>query len=69
MNFVKLAAVAVAGLLAAAPAQAQQANWPKSMTLGTASIGGVFAVYGQVCWGGRPPTASMCQVGTLKTTN
>ena len=37
MNFVKLAAVAVAGLLAAAPAQAQQANWPKSMTLGTAS--------------------------------
>jgi TRAP transporter TAXI family solute receptor len=38
-----------AAALAAIPAtlRAQQANWPKSMTLATASPGGAFAVYGQ----------------------
>jgi len=37
-----LAVVAVHGA-----ASAQQANWPKSLTLTTASPGGTFAVYGQ----------------------
>jgi TRAP transporter TAXI family solute receptor len=62
----KLAAVAVVGLLAAAPAQAQQANWPKSMTLGTASIGGVFAVYGQV-WANIAADAIKVPISTRQT--
>jgi uncharacterized protein len=28
-------------------ADAQQANWPKNLTLGTASVGGTFFIYGQ----------------------
>lgn len=45
-----LGVVCVAALtaLAAAPASAQKANWPKSLTLGTASVGGTFFIYGQV---------------------
>ncbi len=44
----KLSAVVIAGVLFALPASAQNPNWPKSLTLGTASVGGVFFVYGQV---------------------
>ncbi len=62
----KLAAVAVIGLLATAPAQAQPANWPKSMTLGTASIGGVFAVYGQV-WANIAADAIKVPISTRQT--
>ena len=62
----KLAAVAVVGLLAAAPAQAQNPNWPKSMTMGTAAIGGVFAVYGQV-WGNIAADAVKVPISTRQT--
>jgi TRAP transporter TAXI family solute receptor len=44
----KLAAWAVVGAFAAAPVFAQKANWPKSLTVGTASVGGTFYIYGQV---------------------
>jgi TRAP transporter TAXI family solute receptor len=43
-------AFAAAGLIAAAAtafAQTPPANWPKSLTLGTASVGGTYFVYGQ----------------------
>jgi TRAP transporter TAXI family solute receptor len=40
--------VAVLAAFAATPASAQKANWPKSLTLGTASVGGTFFIYGQV---------------------
>jgi TRAP transporter TAXI family solute receptor len=46
-----LAAVALAGLSLATGAAAQpkpNPNWPKTLTLGTASVGGTFFVYGQV---------------------
>ena len=41
----KIAALALATFCMAAPASAQT---PRSLTLGTASVGGVFFVYGQV---------------------
>lgn len=41
------AAVAAAGALPGAARAQVPASWPKSMTLGTASQGGAFAVYGQ----------------------
>jgi len=47
----KLGACAVAALIVlavASPATAQSPSWPKSMTLGTASVGGTFFIYGQV---------------------
>ncbi len=45
------AAAAAVGLALAAPAAAQvkpNPNWPKNLTLGTASVGGLYFVYGQV---------------------
>ncbi|MEN9783525.1 MAG: hypothetical protein RJA24_868 [Pseudomonadota bacterium] len=47
----KFAVAAVAGLTFAAGAYAQakpNPNWPKNLTLGTASVGGLYFVYGQV---------------------
>lgn len=35
-------------MLLSGPASAQNAAWPKSLTLGTASVGGTFFIYGQV---------------------
>jgi TRAP transporter TAXI family solute receptor len=54
MKFVKLlrtTVLAVAGLALATGAVAQSKpnpQWPKNLTLGTASVGGAFFVYGQV---------------------
>jgi TRAP transporter TAXI family solute receptor len=45
------ATVAFAGLALAAPVSAQvkpNPNWPRNLTLGTASVGGLYFVYGQV---------------------
>jgi hypothetical protein len=50
-NVVKFAVAAVAGLTFATGALAQakpNPNWPKNLTLGTASVGGLYFVYGQV---------------------
>ena len=44
----RLLCVALLGAVLATPAAAQKANWPKSLTLGTASVGGTFFIYGQV---------------------
>jgi TRAP transporter TAXI family solute receptor len=46
-----VAAAAIAGLALASGVAAQakpNPNWPKTLTLGTASVGGTFFVYGQV---------------------
>lgn len=48
---IKLAVAAVAGLTFATGALAQakpNPSWPKNLTLGTASVGGLYFVYGQV---------------------
>jgi uncharacterized protein len=49
MTFVKaiLAGAAVVALLATPAAAQDRSKWPQSMTLGTASPGGTFAIYGQ----------------------
>jgi TRAP transporter TAXI family solute receptor len=41
------AALAVAGAAASVRAQGRDPSWPRSLTLGTASVGGTYAVYGQ----------------------
>ena len=48
MRLTTIAAVAAATLLAAAPAVAQddRADWPSSLTIGTASQGGTYFIYG-----------------------
>ncbi|MBM3539884.1 MAG: TAXI family TRAP transporter solute-binding subunit [Alphaproteobacteria bacterium] len=67
LRIAKLAAIAtVIGLSATAPVEAQPANWPKSMTMGTASIGGVFAVYGQV-WANLAADAIKVPISTRQT--
>src|SRR5687768_6434826 len=48
LRWTRLLCVALLGVLLATPAAAQKANWPKSLTLGTASVGGTFFIYGQV---------------------
>jgi uncharacterized protein len=48
IRWTRLLCVALLGLLLAGPAAAQKAGWPKSLTLGTASVGGTFFIYGQV---------------------
>jgi TRAP transporter TAXI family solute receptor len=48
VRWLRYACAAIALVMFAAPAAAQKANWPKSMTLGTASVGGTFFIYGQV---------------------
>lgn len=64
----RIAACAVVGAVAAAatPGQAQNANWPKSLTLGTASVGGVFFVYGQV-WANIAADAIKVPINTRQT--
>jgi uncharacterized protein len=47
-RWTRLLCVALLGVTLAAPVMAQKAGWPKSMTLGTASVGGTFFIYGQV---------------------
>lgn len=51
MNILKtlavLAGTAVAAVSLTAPASAQKANWPQSMVLGTAAVGGTYFIYGQ----------------------
>jgi TRAP transporter TAXI family solute receptor len=47
-GFVRIAALLLAlGWSAPAAAQAGSSNWPKALTLGTASPGGVYYVYGE----------------------
>lgn len=43
---VKLAICATAALLFFTPAAAQQEDWPSSVTIGTASVGGTYFIYG-----------------------
>ena len=59
----RLTAVALAGMLLALPAAAQA---PKSLTLGTASVGGVFFVYGQV-WANIAADAIKVPISTRQT--
>jgi hypothetical protein len=47
-RWTRLLCLALLGALMAGPAAAQKAGWPKSLTLGTASVGGTFFIYGQV---------------------
>lgn len=48
MRFTTLAAIAAASMLVAGPAIAQddRSDWPSSMTIGTASQGGTYFIYG-----------------------
>lgn len=46
--FGRLVCMIGAAALWALPAAAQNPSWPKSLTLGTASVGGTFFIYGQV---------------------
>jgi len=62
----KLAALAVVGAFAASPVLAQKANWPKSLTLGTASVGGTFYIYGQV-WANIAGDAIDLPISTQQT--
>jgi TRAP transporter TAXI family solute receptor len=70
MNSTRLrfAAVALVGAIAAyaAPSSAQNPNWPKSLTLGTASVGGVFFVYGQV-WANIAADSVKVPISTRQT--
>jgi len=61
-SMAKLATLTLAGVLLAFPAAAQ----PKSLTLGTASVGGVFAVYGQV-WANIAADAIKVPISTRQT--
>jgi TRAP transporter TAXI family solute receptor len=64
----RIAACALAGaaIAYATPGWAQNANWPKSLTLGTASVGGVFFVYGQV-WANIAGDAIKVPISTRQT--
>ena len=57
---------AVALLIAGTAAFAQKANWPKTLTLGTASVGGTFFVYGQV-WASLVNEKLGTQISTQQT--
>lgn len=46
-DLLSAAALAAAGAAAPARAQGRDPSWPRSLTLGTASVGGTYAVYGQ----------------------
>jgi TRAP transporter TAXI family solute receptor len=58
-----LAALALGGALLTTPALAQT---PRSLTLGTASVGGVFFVYGQV-WANIAADATKVPINTRQT--
>ena len=63
MTFVaRLAVLALGAVLLSHPAAAQ----PKSLTLGTASVGGVFFVYGQV-WANIAADAIKVPISTRQT--
>jgi TRAP transporter TAXI family solute receptor len=62
----RVALAALMSFVLALPAAAQQANWPKSMTMGTASVGGVFAIYGQV-WANIAGEAVKVPISTRQT--
>lgn len=67
MNLRIAAAVAAAlALLGGSPALAQKAGWPQSMTLGTASVGGTFFIYGQV-WATIASEAVKVPINTQQT--
>lgn len=61
-----IAGIAAAALLAAGSAYAQKANWPKTLTLGTASVGGTYFVYGQV-WASLVNDKVGTQISTQQT--
>ena len=61
-----LLGAAAAIVLAALPAAAQKVGWPKSLTMGTASVGGVFFIYGQV-WANIAGEATKVPVSTRQT--
>jgi TRAP transporter TAXI family solute receptor len=61
-----IAGVAAAAMLAAGSAHAQKANWPKTLTLGTASVGGTYFVYGQV-WASLVNEKTGTQISTQQT--
>jgi TRAP transporter TAXI family solute receptor len=65
MTRVVLAALAVL-VLAIVPAAADRASWPKSLTMGTASVGGVFFIYGQV-WATIAGDATKVPISTRQT--
>ncbi len=61
-----IAGLAAATLLAAGGAHAQKAGWPKTLTLGTASVGGTYFVYGQV-WASLVNEKVGTQISTQQT--
>jgi TRAP transporter TAXI family solute receptor len=61
-----IAGAALAAMLAAGSAFAQKANWPKTLTLGTASVGGTYFVYGQV-WASLVNEKVGTQISTQQT--
>jgi len=61
-----IAGIAAAAMLAAGTAYAQKANWPKTLTLGTASVGGTYFVYGQV-WASLVNDKVGTQISTQQT--
>lgn len=63
---IKISAAVLALGVSAGVAHAQNANWPKSLTLGTASVGGVFYVYGQV-WANIAADAVKVPISTRQT--
>ena len=63
ISLAKVVGVALLGALLAMPAAAQA---PRSLTLGTASVGGVFFVYGQV-WANIAADAIKVPISTRQT--
>jgi hypothetical protein len=69
MDMKRLVAFAAAGLLATGTAFAQpkpNPSWPKTLTLGTASVGGTYFVYGQV-WASLVNEKVGTQISTQQT--
>jgi len=46
-HVLRTAIIAVAALLWLGPARSAEPNWPDSLTIGTASSGGTYYVYGE----------------------
>lgn len=58
--------IALFGLSAGAQAQTPDPSWPQSLTLGTASVGGTYFVYGQV-WASMVNTKIGTKISTQQT--
>ncbi len=58
--------LAVFGLSAGAQAQTPDPSWPQSLTLGTASVGGTYFVYGQV-WASMVNSKIGTKISTQQT--